>query len=158
MSGDPLQAHWSSGCLIFSSSIILSMLLFQASNFADFTECPICMCKITSATITTCRHRYCEACIHRWVSAHKRCPHCNEALTTAQLIKGRQYDSLIGKVFLYFNMPRILRTVKSVNFQLQNYFFLLFPHKKTDKKTYPTEKISGIPLEFWWNSTGIPVE
>ncbi|XP_045216256.2 E3 ubiquitin-protein ligase trul-1-like [Mercenaria mercenaria] len=64
----------------------------------DYFQCSICMCNLTVSTMTVCGHRYCEKCISEWVNRQHKCPCCNHPLTTSQLIKDHQFDSLISTI------------------------------------------------------------
>lgn len=69
----------------------------KISKTEDFLRCPICFELIFEATITRCGHTFCHKCIQKSIEINKKCPKCNQILTTEQLFPNYLLNELITK-------------------------------------------------------------
>lgn len=63
-------------------------------------SCPVCFEVISEATITRCGHTYCSKCIQRSIEINKKCPKCNQSLTSDQTFPNFLLNELITKYTL----------------------------------------------------------
>lgn len=72
----------------------------KQSNLLPHFSCPICFELINEATITRCGHTYCSKCIQKSIEINKKCPKCNQSLTTEQTFPNFLLNELISKYTL----------------------------------------------------------
>lgn len=69
----------------------------NSSKTSIHFSCPICFELISEATITRCGHTYCSKCIQKSIEMNKKCPKCNQTLTSDQTFPNFLLNELISK-------------------------------------------------------------
>lgn len=70
-------------------------LKIPVSSIYYHFQCPICMSRIEEASITPCGHRFCFKCIDECINRQHKCPCCQTAVTTEELIRDLGFDDLL---------------------------------------------------------------
>lgn len=79
-------------------------------------SCPVCFELISEATITRCGHTYCSKCIQKSIEINKKCPKCNQSLTSDQTFPNYLLNELISKFTLeQQEKERLFSTSQSVD-------------------------------------------
>lgn len=98
----------------------------------------VCFDLINEATITRCGHTYCSKCIQKSIEANKKCPKCNQSLTSEQTFPNFLLNELISKYTLeQQEKERLFSTSQSLDENDPSENFKTFLASESSRLTLP---------------------
>ena len=72
----------------------------DVDSILESFDCTICLCKLSSPTITKCGHTFCQECIFEVVNIKHKCPICMSEIKDIKLETARNFalESLLKQI------------------------------------------------------------